>query len=82
MGNMVIWRQGAFADGELYADLSLGTTRGTDEFERFDPVRIVGVVREILERDTEGADQRLGSLGRFGVEDLESQDGVLKREGE
>lgn len=59
---MVIWRQRAFTDCELYADLALGTTGRTDEMERSDTGRFVGVFGEVLERDTKCADQGLGGL--------------------
>lgn len=52
---MVIWGERAFADGELYADLTLGTTGGAAEIERSDPGRVVRVV-EVLKWEPEGAD--------------------------
>ncbi|PON69064.1 hypothetical protein PanWU01x14_090890 [Parasponia andersonii] len=84
-GNMVIRREGAFADGELYTDLPLGTARGAGEDEGADSGR-VGRVGQVLERDAEGTDQGLGGLGGLGVEDLEGEERVVEgcgeREGE
>lgn len=73
---MVIWRQRAFTNGELYMDLALGATRWAGELEFSDPVLVVWAF-QVLEREAEGADQGFGCLGGLGVEDLEGEDGVV-----
>jgi len=78
---MVIRRQRAFTNGELYADLALGTTRGPGELKFSDPVLVVWAF-QVLERDAEGADQGLGCLGGLRVEDLEGEHGFVEWEGE
>lgn len=59
-GNLVILH-GAFTEGELEADLTLGTTRGTSEVESS---QLGGIVRvdQVLELDPECPNQGLRCL--------------------
>lgn len=80
---MVIWRwwQGPFPQCEFRPDLPLGAARGAEEGVSTDPGQIFRV-RKVLEFNTEGRDQGFRSLGRLGVEDLESEYSILERHGE
>lgn len=57
----------------------MGTAGRTTKLKFSDPVRVVRI-DQLREWNTEGAYQGFGRFGGFGVEDLESKDGVLELE--
>lgn len=62
-------------------DLTLRATGGASEGEFAEARGIVEVV-EVCEGETEGGDEGFGSVGGFGMEDLEGEAGVVEGKGE
>jgi hypothetical protein len=75
-----LWRRRrrATEEANFEVNFTLRTTGGSNEREFPDDGRVIEF-RKVFEREAKGGDEGFGGIGGFGMKDLESESGVLKR---